>query len=55
MSTLPAKAIKFTFIPNIVEFGKATGKLEDIKELTGKWEKENPKLKKVIEEELKQN
>ncbi len=55
LSTLPAKAIKFTFIPNIVEFGKATGKLEDIKELTEKWKKENSKLKKVIEEELKQN
>ncbi|GGP03839.1 ATPase [Cloacibacterium rupense] len=54
LSTLPAKAIKFTFIPNIVEFGKATGKLEDIKELTDKWGKENTRLKRTIEQELKQ-
>lgn len=55
LSTLPARSIKFTFIPSIFEFGKATKRLEDIKELAGKWEKENPKLKKAIGEELKQN
>lgn len=53
LSTLPAKSIKFTFIPYVFEFGKNTNRLEDITELSGKWEKENTKLKAAIKQELK--
>lgn len=52
LSTLPAKAIKINFIPSIFEFGKKINKLEEIKELTNNWVKENTRLEKAIEQEL---
>lgn len=55
LSVLPARLIKFTFIPSIFEFGRVTGKIEEITELARKWGIENNKLKKAIEQELKQN
>lgn len=54
LATLPSKAIKVTFVPTIFEFARSTSKVEEIKELTNKWIKENTRLQAAIKNELNQ-
>ena len=50
LSSLPAERIKFTFIPSVFEFAKVCKKVPEIKDLTDKWGKENPKLLTAIKQ-----
>lgn len=52
LNSMPSKSIKLSFIPQIKNFGKNSKKASDIKELFEKWEKENPKLKTAISNEI---
>lgn len=53
LKSLPSNKIKRQFIPRIVEFFKTYNKPEELTELTDRWKKEQPSLKKTIEQELK--
>ena len=50
---LPSNKIKRPFIPRIIEFFKVCNKPDELTELTDRWKKEKPNLKKIIEQELK--
>lgn len=53
LKSLPASKIKPAFIIRIIEFFKVCKKPNELKELTNRWAKEKPSLKKIIEQELK--
>jgi predicted KAP-like P-loop ATPase len=50
---LPVDKIKIAFIPRIIEFFRVCKRETELKELTDRWIKEKPKLKKIIDQELK--
>jgi len=52
LNSMPSNSIKRSFIPQIKEFGKNVKKTYEINELFKKWEKENPKLKTAISNEI---
>lgn len=52
LGAVPSSNIKLSFIPQIKEFGEKSGKVQEIKELFEKWNKENPKLETAISNEL---
>ncbi|MEQ7802145.1 P-loop NTPase fold protein [Pedobacter sp. ASV1-7] len=53
LSSIPVSKIKSHFIPRIVEFGKVSGKTNEIKALSMIWMKEKSSLKASIEQEFK--
>jgi predicted KAP-like P-loop ATPase len=53
LNGIPSVNLKPSFIPRIYDFGKRTNKSLEIQELFRRWEKENPKLKTAISNELK--
>lgn len=53
LNSLPVDKIKRAFIPRIIEFFKVCEKPTELKELTDRWMKEKPSLKKLIDQELK--
>ncbi len=50
---LPVDKIKPAFIPRIINFFKVSEKSTELRELTDRWLKEKPSLKKILEQELK--
>lgn len=53
LKSLPVDKIKPGFIVRIMEFFKVCKKPTELEELTSRWIKEKPNLKKIIEQELK--
>lgn len=53
LNAIPSNNIKSSFIPRISLFGSDANKTTEIRELFEKWEKDNPKLKTAISNELK--
>ena len=53
LSAVPSNNIKASFIPRINQFGIASNKTTEIKELFEKWQKDNTRLKSAISNELK--
>ncbi len=52
LNEIPSSHIKPSFIPRIKDFGKKSGKENEIKEIFEKWDNENPKLATAISNEL---
>lgn len=53
LNAVPGNNIKVSFIPRINQFGSVANKTTEIIELFEKWQKDNPKLKTAISNELK--
>lgn len=53
LNAVPGNNIKVSFIPRINQFGSVANKTTEIMELFEKWQKDNPKLKTAISNELK--
>jgi len=53
LNAIPGNNIKISFIPRINQFGNVANKTTEIIELFEKWQKDNPKLKAAITNELK--
>jgi predicted KAP-like P-loop ATPase len=53
LNAIPGNNIKVSFIPRINQFGSVANKTTEIIELFEKWQKDNPKLKTAISNELK--
>ncbi len=53
LNAVPGNNIKVSFIPRINQFGSVANKTTEISELFEKWQKDNPKLKAAIINELK--
>lgn len=53
LDKLPAEKIKPSFIPRVISFFKLTKNNEVVLQLLDRWKNEKPRLKKIIEQELK--
>jgi|SRR5690554_204412 len=53
INSLPVGKIKPSFIPRVIDFFKLSDKPLELEELTNRWIKEKPKLKKLINQDLK--
>ncbi|PRY91908.1 putative KAP-like P-loop ATPase [Marinilabilia salmonicolor] len=53
LNAIPSGNIKVSFIPRIKEFASTSNKVLEINELLEKWQKDNPRLKNAIGNEIK--
>jgi len=53
LNAIPSSNIKASFIPRIKEFASTSNKALEINELLEKWQKDNPRLKNAIGNEIK--